>query len=264
MGADELRRCVFLAVDGQPTHSAALGLVEGVMAGPMAPYTVGAKWNDALHAEGWGGAKIVGDTLTKFPELRGFLDIKGADVVDTIENILKRYKNIGPERLLVTISVHSSVAVFKALAKNWPRLNVITMGVPTDIALEDFEARYGTTPAEAMKIWFRALTSQFRRDMGDNEVWPSRYVISSLDMLEMYREEFPGVRPIVPGIRDAWMLKGAQKRTAGTYDALKAGAEFLVMGSQLFKGNSDAGISAADSQARTADEIKRFIEGCIR
>jgi hypothetical protein len=44
----------------------------------------------------------------------------------------------------------------------------------------------------------------------------------------------------------------------GVYEALAHGARWIVMGTQLLKGNPAGGITAEESQRRTLAEIQRF------
>lgn len=53
------------------------------------------------------------------------------------------------------------------------------------------------------------------------------------------------------------MLKGQQARATGVKEALDKGATYVVMGSQLTKGNSANGISAQQSRELTFEQIKR-------
>ena len=251
------KRCVFMALDGQKSGTDALVLERGVMSGPMAPYIRGVKGNDLLHAP-WGGVRfleaVLGDELEAWP------DMKLVDIRDTDLNTLRHYAPLNFARCLVTVSVHSSVDVFVGLAQNFPDLGVIVFGVGTDIKAEEFAARYnGMTPAGAMEQWYGALVAEYRKVTGATEAFPTRYAISSYDMLGMFAEKFPGVGCITPGIRDEWMLKQGQKRTAGVYDALKAGAVAVVMGNQLYNGNPAAGVDARESQARTAVQIEKYL-----
>ena len=247
-----------MALDGLKSEEDALRLVNGVMTGPMAPYLRGVKANDLLHAP-WGGVECLVRIRAGY-DIEAFIDTKFVDIRDTDLHTLRHYEPLGFARCLVTVSVHSSVDVFVGLAQNFPDLGVIAFGVGTDIKAKEFAARYnGMTPAVAMEQWYGALVAEYRKVTGATEAFPTRYAISSYDMLGMFREKFPGVGGITPGIRDEWMLKQGQKRTAGVYDALKAGAVAVVMGNQLYNGNPAAGVDAKESQARTAAQIEKYL-----
>jgi orotidine-5'-phosphate decarboxylase len=139
------------------------------------------------------------------------------------------------------------------------------MGVPTDMSKHDCVNTYGGFPDVDMKAWLTEREEQYTRLAEKAENKPkgdhlASYAISSYDMLEMYKEYFPCLKLFTPGIRDQWMLGNlaGQKRTAGCVDALEAGASYIVLGNQLFKGDPDNGISAEYSQILTADSLSGY------
>lgn len=256
-------RCVFLAVDGQSSLDSALSLIDGVVSGPMGLFIVGIKVNDALHAK-WGGQALVDKLYSEWLELNLFADIKIPDVTGTAINTLMHYRRAERE-FIATVSIHCSADAFLALRTQIPELNVAVMGIPTDMSEQDCRDTYGGLPDFLMKVWLMEREKQYTRLAEKAEKKPngdhlSEYAISSFDMLGMYQQSFPWLKLVTPGIYDRWMLAnaGAQKRITGSVDALKAGASCIVMGSQLIKGNPKEGISANESQQRTADLLTAY------
>jgi len=250
------KRVVILALDGVYGKQKMIDTISTVMDGPMEPFMAYVKLNDGLHDRD-GGPNVVDAILGKYNGLGVFTDIKGFDVLGTIENICTRYGE-AVSRMLMTISVHSDVGVFKELALQHSNLRVAAMVVPTDISEEDFQYRYDMIPASAMQKWYGRLTDLYRRKCEMPEAYPTELMIASKDMLRTVIENFPGVKPITPGVRDAWMVDpDHQKRTTGIYKALLAGSRYAVMGAQLLKGAT--GISAEESRAKTAAEITTYL-----
>lgn len=166
---------------------------------------------------------------------------------------------------IATVSIHCSADAFLALRTQIPELKVAVMGVPTDMSKQDCVNTYGGFPDTVMKGWLTEREEQYTRLAEKAEKKPNGdhlagYAISSFDMIGMYKESFPWLELITPGIRDKWMLRntGAQKRITGSVDVLEAGARYIVLGNQLFKGNPADDISAADSQSLTADLLTGY------
>lgn len=256
-------RCVFLAVDGVKCLDDALRLIESVARGPMEPFLAGIKFNDALHAK-WGGQALIDKIDFEWPGLIPFIDIKIPDVTSTDVNTLMHYRRRERE-FMATVSVHCSADAFLALRTKIPELKVAVMGVPTDMSIQDCVNTYGNFPSVVMEAWLTEREKQYTRLAEKVEKKPSgdhlaEYAISSFDMLEMFRRAFPWLKLVTPGIRDMWMLGNlaGQKRTTGCVDALEAGACYIVLGNQLFKGDPDNGISAEYSQILTADTLSSY------
>jgi len=258
---DQDKRIVYLAVDKQKSFDKAMSLISGVFDGPMQSYMAGCKFNDALHASGWGGPDLIDEVISLCPGRTMFIDLKLMDVGDTIINTIRHY--YGHAKLLVTVSVHCSAQAYQLLNKEFPELEIAVMGVPTDIKHEEFINRYGMVPFEAMEKWYGGLVSEYRSLTKDQIAYPNRYAISSIDMLEMLAEKFPVVNPVTPAIRDNWMKTQNQQRVVSSAQALIHGAKRLVIGNQLFNGNPEVGISAHESQRLTAVELETYFQSLV-
>jgi len=253
-------RPIFLAVDGKKRMVEVMDTIAVAMDGPIGPYMAGVKLNDAVHIVG-GGPTLVGAVLAKYSDLGVCLDFKMADVSATDANIIGHYAE-DADRLLTTVSVHSSVKTFVELLEKYPKIEVIAMGVPTDMPTEECVSRYGLPPADAMRKWYGILAKDFRSAIGQHDgpdnILPTALAVMSFDMIGAMCKTFPGLGAFTPGIRDDWMAQDHQVRKTGIAAALKLGARYVVMGAQLTKGNPDAGIDATKSQELTAAEIEKF------
>lgn len=258
MHEDEKRRRIFLAVDGTRGRNDTLDLIEAVVQGPIGRYIKGLKFNNVLQTSF--SRTIIEWVQNGWPELAFFADLKLADISATNLNTVGRWCD-GMHNIIVTVSLHSSPKTFAGLAKEYPNVWVAAMGVPTDWKTEECIARYGMTPGEAMFAWLQCLREQYLEIRADEPLptEPCRFAIASADMLTMMAENFPAIGCITPGIRDEWMTKGGQERTVGIAQALRDGARFVVLGSQLTKGNPDRGITTEASQLLTANEIEKAL-----
>lgn len=258
-------RCVFLAVDGKANKKEVFDEIERAVTGPIAPNLAGVKFNDILHLAD-AGEQLIKDFVTWFPELVPFIpfiDLKAVDVWDTIMNYMKKYYETYPG-LLVTISIHCSMHVFNGMPQEFPEANAAAFCVGTDVTREHCFRKYDMYPEDCAKKWLGVVEEMYQENLvaieAEGKTLPREHcvsnVISSFDMLDMYREFFPWAGPVVPGVRDHWMLKGNQERTAHSRGAIEKGAQFLVLGGQATRGNKDAGIDPRESQRRTARQIR--------
>lgn len=248
--------CLWLALDGQKTLDGALAKVDSVMRGPCGKYVLGVKGNDFLDNFGPTGVAKIAEM---YPRLSIFLDRKFNDVADTVRNILALYRIMPLEQIHATVMVNSSIKVFRMIADDFPGLNPIIMGIPTDISEEECDVRYDCAPSEQYDDWLNGLYEAWAK-MYKLDVAPAQYAVSSFDTIDMLSGY--GLKPVTPGVRDKWMkgkeAMGSQERTNGVYEMMSAGAWQLVIGGQLFKGNPAEGITAEESQSRTAERLDLF------
>lgn len=176
-----------------------------------------------------------------------FIDGKWADVSGTMRNIAKRYVSFDPAIVTVRENIHwkSLVAIRDIL----PNATIALVSALTDISEVDFLRDYGMSPRE----YIAKHLDKFQRYLGyENPLGAS--ICSPLEA-EWLGKRFPYIDLITPSIRSLWMKEDHQQRTLPADEALQAGARFLVMGSQLTKGNPEGGISAAKSRQMTFNQI---------
>jgi adenine/guanine phosphoribosyltransferase-like PRPP-binding protein len=138
----------------------------------------------------------------------------------------------------------------------------------TDIGLKECLSRFGQPPA--VKIYndlvnMERVYQELVSGLDINQK-PFDAVICSPLELDFLRKNLPRtIDLIVPGIRDEWMLKANehQKRTTGVKWALDHGANYVVMGAQMTKGNPELAVSAEESRIRTFEEIKKAAPNLI-
>lgn len=223
------------------------------------------KLNDAIHNFDESGPNVIQEVRLLAQklgiEIFIFLDLKLFDVSATLTNVMKKYnlENIRPE--ILTISSNVAVETLIKLRRLLPNVKLAMVSALTDIGEEEFQARFGMSPA--VKIYndlmnIRRLYDK-REDKPTSE--PFDLVVCSYHELEFLVTNLPPTYAyIIPGIRDKWMLKKKdehQKRTAGVKDALDMGAYLVVMGAQLRDGNPEMGITPQESRRLTMEEIKK-------
>lgn len=216
------------------------------------------KLNDGVHIPGM-GPDIIAYLREAVPGHVGFfLDLKIFDVSATMANTLKRYAEYEPE--IVTVCSKVTVKGLLAIRETLPNTKIAIVDTLTDMPERECRSRYGTIPAIQIANAIIGLEKELRLV---SEASPIDLIVCSANDLSYLRERF-GARYgfVCPGIRDEWMFKGGnedhQRRVAGTCEALRNGATYIVMGTQLTKGNPKAGISPEESRGWTWAEMKRY------
>ncbi|HHX58246.1 MAG TPA: hypothetical protein GX706_00530 [Candidatus Moranbacteria bacterium] len=190
-----------------------------------------------------------------------FNDLKLGDVSTTMANYARCFKDHSPE--IMTVSTIIEPKGFLEVRRELPNTKIALFSVPTDMTSEQCQRKYWLTPEERILqdiIFFLEEWEKLAQDHDIPTETPFDLVVCSpreLDYLKIGVGDKLGF--VCPGIRDSWMNNDHQRRTTGVYEALSKGANWLVMGSQLLKGNPEAGVSAEESQKRTLEEIQRFM-----
>lgn len=249
----QVKPVVILPADGMADPQAVVNFYKGFFSSsPYAALLVEyAKLNDALHFPYMGPA-ILGELRPVLPEHVGlFVDLKIADVSATDQNTLLRYKEFNPG--IVTVSSSVTAKALVVIRETLPDVKIALVDTLTDMSEAECKARYhGQSPLEKIR---HALT-KLEGMLGDKN--PINMVICSPRETSALKAEFPRYLYGNPGIRSPHMNDDHQKRTTSAYDALANGADYVVMGTQLTKGNPERGISAEQSQQITFEEIKRY------
>lgn len=189
-----------------------------------------------------------------------FLDLKLADTWGTCKNTIMHYKNCPPDILTVRESV--GVQAFYELQKNFPEMEIALVSALTDIPEAEIVARYGQTPWMKIANDIERIEAEYKKylewvhsstvNKPFSMVVCSPLEVQALDSLFAGRYQF-----IVPGIRDAWMLKGQQARSTGIRQALNSGATYVVVGAQMTQGSPRKGVSVEESRTMTLREVVR-------
>lgn len=252
------RRRIAIAPDGNPDLDSVLGAVDKIMSSRIGQYVGVIKINDSSHVP-QSGPNVVKRLLAEYsdPGIRVGLDFKLGDVEATDRNIYDHYAEF-MDRLVATVSVNSAANVFVKLRERFPGMELIAMGIPTDIKAEECLRRYGETPADLMVQWYRALTNEYRNLIGDADALPTSMAVMSFDMIPAMKKAFPELLPFTPGIRDPHMADDHQQRKIGIADAFELEVRYAVMGAQLTKGNPAKNISADQSTDITIEAMEGY------
>ena len=261
------KRVVILPLDGYENVDALAKAFRNLMNQPgLAELIAYIKLNDAVHNSDAGGPAIVNDLKSKLLTVEGsigvFLDLKLADVSATVINTLKKYSL--DKNDIVTVYSSVSVETLIKIRLLMPEVKLAMVSAFTDMSDDECQTRFGQSPT--VKIYNDLMNIEviFAKEIGRYQNWPNE-VVTPFDMVVCSKNELPFLKKnlrgtyqfIVPGIRDAWMSTGHQKRISGVKDALNAGATYVVMGAQLTKGNPENEITPEKSCELTKQEIAK-------
>lgn len=249
---EETRRIIF-PIDGAIDANDAIGQAGEFFANDGVSSYVGMlKLNDALHIPRI-GPDIINMARGVIPVHVGiFADLKIVDVSATVVNTLRRYAELKLDILTVFSGV--TIEALQTIRCILPSTEIALVDTLTDMSREQCRMRFGLDPEDKIA---RALDGILRYPGIQDKLVD--LVVCGVGEVEYLRERFSDdIGYVCPGIRDAWMAKDHQERTRGVYDALRAGATYMVMGTQLSKGNPGKGVSAQESREKTWLEIERY------
>ncbi|MCR4280290.1 MAG: orotidine 5'-phosphate decarboxylase [Candidatus Komeilibacteria bacterium] len=261
------QKVVAWPIDGLKQSGEILAKIKEMTSDPEARKLISyIKLNDALHNLDMSGPRLVEEIMKLgIPMQSLFLDLKLPDTNGTNLNILEKYAQVIPEmQCIVTIHAICSARSFVEIRQKYPYLRLALVSTLTDMTPEECMKKYGMTPEEkiakdATDVQNSYIDYIYAKEIKKHKNLAFDMVVCSGLELE-YLDQKIGVyfSFITAGIRDTWMAAGQQERTIGVADALEKGADIVVLGAQLTKGNPEKGISAAESRRRTAEEIDRF------
>jgi len=183
------------------------------------------------------GAEFVQELVREGKDV--FLDLKMYDIPETVKRAVARVAPTGVKLL----TVHSVSSVMRAAVEGRgnSNLKLLAVTVLTSFGPEDM-ADQGYSCAIADLVATRA-----RKAM---EVGMDGVVASPVDAAAVRAIVGPGKLLVTPGVRSAGAAKGDQKRTATPAEAIRDGADYLVIGRQITRA-----ANPADEAARILDEI---------
>lgn len=250
-----LKKPVILPLDGYENPGVLLAEATRVLNEKDSNIIGFVKINDAAHMSEISGPGMVNCLRGLKRDLGVFLDLKLGDTKGTLKNIASHYEH--PD--ILTVSAIIDAGGFLELRKTLPDTELALFSVPTDMNEERCKKRYGMTPAEKIIHDVRCLEEDYA-DIGKYDFIPPPpfdLIVSSPRELDELKAAGLNKRYkfICPGIRDEWMTKGQQARYTGVAEALEKGAKYVVLGSQMMKGNPDRGVSPQKSRKMTIEEI---------
>lgn len=223
---------ILLALDGVTPLEAAK------YANELAPLVAGGKATDLIDQMGAGA-------LDELPFSLKFLDPKINDIENTVKNRLYHYE--GADIVTVHASMSESALVSAAAVGKELGIAVIAVTVLTNIDDTESHAIFGTP----------AATTVERLVMRAQAAGLAGLVCSAQEAI-LVRTIFPDALIITPGVRSAGANTNDQARIATPAQAIKNGADFVVIGRQI--------LSKESSNLRQAevlkinDEIARVLE----
>lgn len=250
------RKPFVLGLDGFKSSQAVWDKIKETLQEPsdMADFISHFKFNDALHLEGMKGEDgILPYLIHEYPEIFIFWDLKLQDTNGTDKNVLLKYlKYMRPGDILTMVST-SSLRAFREVRALIPAgVKIAIVSVLTDTEPDECRMRRGMLPG--MAILNDATNLLETKECLFNSV------VCSPAELPLLKKNLPDcIEFITPAIRDSWMDAGQQSadRIDGIKNTLDAGADYLVLGGQLMKGNPEKGISAAESRKFSIAEALR-------
>jgi len=257
-----MKRRIIYPLDGFEDPFKLLDRLERILETKAGQLISHIKLNDALHLETPSGPKMVEvivHALKKhhLKEIKIFLDFKLADVKGTNKNIVQHYYFLADAIDIITVRSCCSLDGIQAVKDVFPQAHIALVSVLTDMSPQECIIRFGEEPSSRIFNDIQGLSRYCNKF--DKKVPYDSFVCSPAEVEDL-KNTYPDLISIVPGIRDKWMAAGQQdpERMTGVAEALRRGADFLVMGSQLSKGNPEKGISADQSCEMTMEEIEKF------
>jgi orotidine-5'-phosphate decarboxylase len=230
---------IFVAIDVDTLDEAkrlmdqCLGLVNNVKVGLQV--ATASSWREIIEAAHERGFKV-------------FCDAKFKDIPNTVEKaaqVLSRYQ---PDYF--TVMADNSLDALKVVRAGVDhaeaRPKVVGVTVLTSIDTDESQAIYGGAPlAKALQFGANAVDAGFDA------------LVCSPEEAGAFRthEKFKDTLLITPGVRPAWAASNDQARSASPAQAIKNGADMLVIGRPITQPPSEVG-SVKEAITRIIAEIE--------
>jgi orotidine-5'-phosphate decarboxylase len=158
-----------------------------------------------------------------------FLDLKFYDIPETVRRAVAQVANMGVRFL----TIHAVPSVMRAAVegKGASDLKLLGVTVLTSFGPEDLADLGYTCPASEL-VATRARQAKEARVDG--------IVCSPLEVAAVRQIAGPEAVLVTPGVRSAGSAKGDQKRVATPGEAVRDGADYLVIGRQITRATDPA------------------------
>ncbi len=151
-----------------------------------------------------------------------FLDMKFYDIGETVKRAVRQVAGAG----IRFLTVHGSGPVMRAAVqgKGDSPLQLLAVTVLTSFDKEDLaDLGYPCEVPDLVRLRVRKA-----REAGVDGI-----VCSPLEVAEVRKIAGPGAILVTPGVRSAGAAKGDQKRVATPAEAIRDGANYIVIGRQI-------------------------------
>lgn len=174
---------------------------------------------------------------------QAFIDAKLHDIPNTIKGASVAISRMGVR----FFNIHASAGpeAIKAAVVNRGHSQVLGVTVLTSIDSETCVSIFGGQPKEKVLDFVKLLANA-----------GADGVICSPQELQIIRDDvvFNDLLLVTPGVRPEWAAAGDQKRIMTPAEAIKAGADYLVIGRPILKPPKEIG-SPVEAAKRIAEEI---------
>lgn len=187
------------------------------------------------------GSRRVVDTLHG-GNARIFYDGKFLDIPNTVAGASRAVARLGVDMFNVHASGGS--AMVRAAVESKGESKVLAVTVLTSLDAPRINAIFGAAPEEKV-LQFAQLAATAKVDG----------LICSPEELGLLRSKFKSLLLVTPGVRPTWAAKGDQARVATPGEAIRAGADYLVIGRPITKPPSSVG-TCVDAARLIIEEIE--------
>jgi orotidine-5'-phosphate decarboxylase len=171
-----------------------------------------------------------------------FLDLKLYDIGETVKRAARQLCKNG---YIEFLTVHGSQAVMKAAVEGRAdrRVKLLAVTVLTSFDQQDLaDLGYSVSISELVELRVRNAT----------ETGMDGIVCSPLEVKRVREIGGPALKLVIPGARSAGAEKGDQKRVATPAEAIRNGADYLVIGRQ---------VTRSEDPRQACEDILREISG---
>ena len=152
-----------------------------------------------------------------------FLDLKLYDIGETVKRATRQIARTG---LVTFLTVHGSRVVMQSAVegRGETQTKLLAVTVLTSFDQDDLaDLGYPVTVSDLVDLRVRKAV----------ESGMDGIVCSPLEVARVRQLGGPNLKLVIPGVRSAGAAKGDQKRVATPWEAIRDGADYLVVGRQI-------------------------------